>query len=158
MNFYLTRLNLYDKKVLKLQVLLKIFSYLSHREICQYATVCKKWNMVAQDTKLWRFVSLRPEISGLHIDRADTLTNQIMPTKFAGGNLRYLELPAELITPQVKFSIVFWRWLLHPFNEVSVMCVNRMMTTLYLFRFFKIQPNVVPISHTFYWTFPKQIN
>merc|ERR1719264_985925 len=83
------------------KVLLKIFSYLSHREICQYATVCKKWNMVAQDTKLWSFVSLRPEISGLHIDRADTLTNQIMPTKFAGGNLRYLELPAELITPQV---------------------------------------------------------
>ena len=68
--------------------------------------------MVAQDTKLWSFVSLRPEISGLHIDRADTLTNQIMPTKFAGGNLRYLELPAELITPQVRFSIVFWRWLL----------------------------------------------
>ena len=95
---------------------MKIFSYLSHREICQYATVSKKWNMVAQDTKLWSFVSLRPEISGLHIDRADTLTNQIMPTKFAGGNLRYLELPAELITPQVKFSIVFWRWLLHQYQ------------------------------------------
>ena len=85
--------------------------------------------MVAQDTKLWSFVSLRPEISGLHIDRADTLTNQIMPTKFAGGNLRYLELPAELITPQVRFLILFLRWLLH--HKVSAICVNRMMTTLY---------------------------
>merc|ERR1719412_30843 len=83
------------------KVLLKIFSYLSLREICQYAVVCKKWNMVSQDTRLWGFVSLRPEISGLHIDRADTLTNNIMPTKFAGGNLRYLELPSELIAPQV---------------------------------------------------------
>ena len=91
--------------------------------------------MVAQDTKLWSFVSLRPEISGLHIDRADTLTNQIMPTKFAGGNLRYLELPAELITPQVRFSIVLWRWL---FSKVSVICVNRMITAPYFFRFFKI--------------------
>merc|ERR1712018_823826 len=83
------------------KVLLRIFSYLSHREICQYAVVCKKWNMISQDTRLWGFVSLRPEISGLHIDRPETLTNSIMPTKFAGPNLRYLELPAELITPQV---------------------------------------------------------
>jgi len=83
------------------KVLLRIFSYLSHREICQYAVVCKKWNMISRDTQLWGFVSLRPEISGLHIDRPETLTNSIMPTKFAGPNLRYLELPAELITPQV---------------------------------------------------------
>ena len=86
--------------------------------------------MVAQDTKLWSFVSLRPEISGLHIDRADTLTNQIMPTKFAGGNLRYLELPAELITPQVRFQYYFGGGF---HNKVSAMCVNRMMTTLYFF-------------------------
>ena len=64
--------------------------------------------MISQDTRLWGFVSLRPEISGLHIDRPETLTNSIMPTKFAGPNLRYLELPAELITPQVgTFSIRF---------------------------------------------------
>ena len=58
--------------------------------------------MISRDTQLWGFVSLRPEISGLHIDRPETLTNHIMPTKFAGPNLRYLELPAELITPQVR--------------------------------------------------------
>ena len=58
--------------------------------------------MVSQDTRLWGFVSLRPEIAGLHIDRADTLVNNIMPSKFAGGNLRYLELPSELIAPQVR--------------------------------------------------------
>jgi len=83
------------------KVPLKLFSYLSHREICQYAVVCKKWSMVSQDPRLWGFVSLRPEIAGLHIDKVDTLINNIMPTKFAGGNLRYLELPAELIAPQV---------------------------------------------------------
>merc|ERR1719412_3367472 len=83
------------------KVLLKIFSYLSHRDISQYAVVCKKWSMVSQDTRLWGFVSLRPEISGLHIDRVDTLVNNILPNKFAGANLRYLELQAELITPQV---------------------------------------------------------
>ena len=58
--------------------------------------------MVSQDTRLWGFVSLRADISGLHVDRADTLTNNIIPTKFAGGNLRYLELPAELINQQVR--------------------------------------------------------
>ena len=47
-----------------LQVLLKIFSYLSHREVLKYAVVCKKWNIVSQDSRLWGFVSLRPEISG----------------------------------------------------------------------------------------------
>ena len=62
--------------------------------------------MISRDTQLWGFVSLRPEISGLHIDRPETLTNHIMPTKFAGPNLRYLELPAELITPQVRICLL----------------------------------------------------
>lgn len=82
------------------KVLLKIFSYLSHREICTYAVVCKKWQMIAQDPRLWGFVSLRPEISGIYLDKPDFLIHNIIPTKFA-GNLRYLELATELITPQV---------------------------------------------------------
>ncbi|XP_040570921.1 uncharacterized protein FipoQ [Lepeophtheirus salmonis] len=81
------------------KVLLIIFSYLPHREICKYSLVCKKWKMIAQDSRLWNFVSLRPEISGLHVDRVDNLIN-IIPTKF-GANLKYLELPTELVTPQV---------------------------------------------------------
>lgn len=28
------------------------------------ATVCRRWRQIAYDTKLWRNVSLRPEISG----------------------------------------------------------------------------------------------
>ncbi len=43
-------------------------------------------------------MSLRPEISGLHVDRADTLL-RLIPTRFK--ELRYLELATELITPQV---------------------------------------------------------
>ena len=51
-----------------------------------------------QDPRLWTFVSLRPEISGLHVDRQDTML-RLIPTKFP--NLRYLELATELITPVV---------------------------------------------------------
>lgn len=51
------------------KVLLNIFAYLSHREICRMATVCKRWRIVAYDTKLWTHVSLRPEISGLHVGK-----------------------------------------------------------------------------------------
>ena len=31
------------------QVLLKVFTYLSHREIVAYSLVCKKWHMIAQE-------------------------------------------------------------------------------------------------------------
>lgn len=31
------------------------------------ARVCKKWRLIAYDTRLWKYVSLRPEISGLHV-------------------------------------------------------------------------------------------
>ena len=84
------------------QVLLKIFSYLSHREICQYALVCKKWHMISKDSRLWGFVSLRPEISKLYVTKVDHLL-QVIPTKF-GANLRYLELPNDLVTPTVSLA------------------------------------------------------
>ena len=80
--------------------MLKIFSYLTHRELCTYALVCKKWQLIAGDPRLWGFVSLRPEISGLFIDRPDFLIQNLIPNKFQ-SNLRYLELATELITPQV---------------------------------------------------------
>ena len=85
------------------QVLLKIFSYLSHREICQYAVVCKKWHMISKDSRLWSFVSLRPEISGLYVTKVEHLL-QVIPTKF-GSNLRYLELSNDLVTPTVSHFI-----------------------------------------------------
>ena len=63
--------------------------------------MCKKWHMIAQDSRLWTFVSLRPEVSGLHMERQDTLL-PLIPTKFK--DLRYLELATDLITPFVMFE------------------------------------------------------
>lgn len=80
------------------KVLLKIFSYLSHLEIVHNGLVCKKWHMIAQDPRLWTFVSLRPEISGLHVEKVDVLL-KLINARFK--ELRYLELTTELITPQV---------------------------------------------------------
>ena len=82
-----------------LQVLLKIFSYLSHNQILKYAVVSKKWHMISQDSRLWVFVSLRPEISGLHVEQSH-MVQQLIPTKFR-ENLRYLETNADLVTPTV---------------------------------------------------------
>jgi len=81
------------------KVLLRIFSFLSHREVMKYSVVCKKWRMVAQDSRLWGFVSLRPEISGLYIPNQDMLL-KLIANRFS-SNLRYLELPCDLITREV---------------------------------------------------------
>jgi len=81
------------------KVLLKIFSYLCHRDMMKYSIVSKKWKMIGQDSRLWGFVSLRPEISGLHISSIDFLV-KLIQTRF-GANLRYLELPCDLITREV---------------------------------------------------------
>ena len=86
--------------IFEFQVLLKIFSYLSHQQILKYAVVCKKWHMISQDSRLWGFVILRPEISGLHVQGENHML-QIIPSKF-GANLRYLEVPAELGTNQIQ--------------------------------------------------------
>jgi len=81
------------------KVLLRVFSFLSHKEMMKYSIVCKKWRMVAQDSRLWGFVSLRPEISGLFIPNQDMLL-KLIATRFT-TNLRYLELPCDLITREV---------------------------------------------------------
>ncbi|KPJ03147.1 F-box/LRR-repeat protein 2 [Papilio xuthus] len=85
------------------KVLLNIFSYLSHREICRMATVCKRWRMVAYDTRLWTHVSLRPEISGLHVGSLESLL-ALISIRF-GPSLRYIELPIELITHTVLHEL-----------------------------------------------------
>lgn len=59
------------------KVLLNIFSYLSHKEICSMSRVSKKWRTIAYNTSLWRSVSLRPEISGLHVTSLDFLLSLI---------------------------------------------------------------------------------
>ena len=96
-----------------------MFTYLSHREILQNALVCKKWQMISQDPRLWAFVSLRPEISGLHVDRVETLV-RLIGTKFK--ELRYLEITTELITPQVRvYSCSLYNTLL-PQHESQKCC------------------------------------
>lgn len=59
------------------KVLLNVFCYLSHREICRVARVCKRWRQIAYDTRLWKHVSLRPEISGLHVSSLENLLHLI---------------------------------------------------------------------------------
>lgn len=85
------------------KVLLNIFCYLSHREICRLATICKKWRMIAYDTKLWGAVSLRPEISGLHVTSLEFLLG-LISIRF-GPSLTYIELPIELITHTVLHEL-----------------------------------------------------
>ncbi|XP_016840568.1 F-box/LRR-repeat protein fbxl-1 isoform X3 [Nasonia vitripennis] len=91
------------------KIILHVFSYLSHREICRMARVCKKWRTIAYDSKLWSHVSLRPEVSGLHVNSLDTLLH-LISVRF-GASLRYIELPIELITHTV-------------FHELSNKCPN----------------------------------
>lgn len=81
------------------KILLNIFSYLSHREICRLARTCRKWRMIAYDSRLWKAVSLRPEFSGLHVASLEALL-ALISIRF-GPSLQYIELPIELITHTV---------------------------------------------------------
>ncbi|XP_063703982.1 F-box/LRR-repeat protein fbxl-1 isoform X3 [Culicoides brevitarsis] len=85
------------------KVLLNIFSYLSHLEICRMARVCKRWRQIAYDTRLWKNVSLRPEVSGLHVGSLESLL-ALISVRF-GPTLRYIELPIELITHTVLHEL-----------------------------------------------------
>ncbi|OXA45785.1 F-box/LRR-repeat protein 7 [Folsomia candida] len=85
------------------KVLLTIFTYLPHREVCRLARTCKKWRNIAYDTRLWSHVSLRPEISGLHVTSMDFLLH-LISQRFS-QSLRYLELPMELITHTVLHEL-----------------------------------------------------
>lgn len=85
------------------EVILRIFSYLPHKEILRISTVCKRWLKVASDSRLWSHVSLRPEVSGLHVTNADLLIN-VIGQRFS-SSLRYIELPIELITHTVLHEL-----------------------------------------------------
>lgn len=84
-------------------VILRIFSYLPHKEILKISLVCKRWLKVASDSRLWTHVSLRPEVSGLHVTNTDLLVD-IIGRKF-GSSLRYIELPIELITHTILHEL-----------------------------------------------------
>lgn len=94
------------------------------------ASVCRRWRQIAYDTKLWKNVSLRPEVSGecdselikvnkltfhnfsaflispllgLHVGSLESLLAMIS-VRF-GPSLRYIELPIELITHTVLHEL-----------------------------------------------------
>ena len=85
------------------EVILRIFSYLPHREVLRISTVCKRWLKVSSDSRLWSHVSLRPEVSGLHVTNADLLVN-VIASRF-GSSLKYIELPIELITHTILHEL-----------------------------------------------------
>ena len=62
--------------------------------------------MIAQDSRLWGFVSLRPELFGIQIHNVDMLL-KLIQNRFA-ANLRYLELPCGLITCVVLQEHANW--------------------------------------------------
>lgn len=67
------------------------------------ARVCRRWRQIAYDTRLWKNVSLRPEVSGLHVGSLESLL-ALISVRF-GPTLRYIELPIELITHTVLHEL-----------------------------------------------------
>lgn len=83
--------------------------------------------MIAYDSRLWKCVSLRPEMSGLHVSSLEALLALIrfayagyswncIPLTYSfffwnnisirfGPSLRYIELPIELITHTVLYEL-----------------------------------------------------
>ncbi|UYV60540.1 hypothetical protein LAZ67_1001448 [Cordylochernes scorpioides] len=87
------------------KILLKIFSYLPHKELSRLARVCRKWRTVSCDSRLWTHVSLRPEVSGLHVSSIESLL-ALISIRF-GPSLKYIELPIELITHTVLHELAY---------------------------------------------------
>ena len=83
--------------------LLAVFSYIRQQDLGKLARVCKKWRLLAYDSRLWQVVSLRPEYNGLHIYNYDALL-ALINLRF-GPTLRYIELPCELVTPPVLHEL-----------------------------------------------------
>ena len=125
------------------KLLIAIFSFLHHRDLCRVARVCKKWRTVAYDSRLWSRVSLRPEHSGLNVNNPDMLL-PIVGTRF-GTQLRYIELPCDLITSPILHELankcpnVHYMTLdfsnamqLHDFNDLNAFPCNLRTLTVCL--------------------------
>ncbi|XP_046366198.1 F-box/LRR-repeat protein fbxl-1-like isoform X2 [Haliotis cracherodii] len=85
------------------KLLLNAFSFLKHKELGRVAQVCRKWRLLAYDSRLWQSVSLRPEFSGLHVNHIETLM-ALISLRF-GVTLKYIELPSELIQAPVLHEL-----------------------------------------------------
>ncbi|KAL8570411.1 hypothetical protein ACOMHN_035829 [Nucella lapillus] len=85
------------------KLVLKAFSFLKHRELGKVAQVCRRWRLLAYDSRLWNVVSLRPEYSGLHVYSQEALI-ALIGMRF-GATLKSIELPSELITAPVLHEL-----------------------------------------------------
>ena len=83
--------------------LLKIFSFIHQRDFGKLARVCKKWRLLAYDSRLWKVVSLRPEYNGLHVNSIENLL-ALINVRF-GPTLQYIEIPCEMVTPPVLHEL-----------------------------------------------------
>nr|CDS28942.2 f box:lrr repeat protein 7 [Hymenolepis microstoma] len=85
-------------KITKLpeKLLLRIFSFLTHRELCTIARVSKQWRRLAYDESQWSWLNLRPEHGGLSVPTVEDFLNLV--NQRSGEGLRYLELNSDLIT------------------------------------------------------------
>ena len=82
------------------KILLHIFSFLEHKDICHLFPVSRKWEKLAGDSRLWTHVSFRPEYSGPTVPFPVDKAADWIGRRF-GAQLRYIELPIELITASV---------------------------------------------------------
>ncbi|EUB63324.1 F-box/LRR-repeat protein 20 [Echinococcus granulosus] len=78
------------------KLLLRIFSFLTHRELCTIARVSKQWRRLAYDESQWSCLNLRPEHGGLSVPTVEDFLNLV--NQRSGEGLRYLELNSDLIT------------------------------------------------------------
>ena len=85
------------------KLLLHAFSFLRLQELATVSQVCKKWRILAYDSRLWTSVSLRPEYGGLHVNQVDTLM-ALISMRF-GSTLKYIEVPCELITSPILHEL-----------------------------------------------------
>uniref|UniRef100_A0A1I8GI14 F-box domain-containing protein n=1 Tax=Macrostomum lignano TaxID=282301 RepID=A0A1I8GI14_9PLAT len=94
---------------------LRVFSYLSHKDLCLICQVCSRWRELAYDTRLWKNVRLRPEYGGLSVSNVNQFI-ELIGCRFSTG-LRSIELPCELIIVPVL-------------EELARQCVNLRCMTL----------------------------
>ncbi|KAK3096130.1 hypothetical protein FSP39_023545 [Pinctada imbricata] len=117
------------------KLLLHAFSFLRLQDLATVAQVCKKWRILAYDSRLWTSVSLRPEYGGLHVNQLETFM-ALIGMRF-GTTLKYVELPCELITspilhelankcPNMKYMTLDFAsaMQLHDFNDLNAFPCN----------------------------------
>ena len=125
-------------------MLIRIFSFLTHKEILRCALVCKSWRNLSQNPRLWRSLKLRPDYGdSLHVKNMDYFL-YLISHRFNSA-LEYIELPFELITAPVLHELANkCTYLTHltldfssamqlqDFNDLNVFPCNLKMLTICL--------------------------